>query len=213
MSLNCTTPKYDELYAAWLTEPAKLLDLGDFKAGDRVLDLCGGTGIVSRAALDRRALDVTLLDLVPRARHLRHLWPIFQEREGHAEAADRFLPHDYFDLVVCRQAIGYLDVEQAAKAVYKVLRADGRFVFNTFERPRWRFKTYLLNDTRYAEASGYLGRTVVHVQAGLGIGVDVTKFRWHHDLAGRIVRVGGFTVDEIHEGRSVLRLCETRSVT
>jgi len=207
MSLNCTTPKYDELYATWLAEPAKLLDLAGFKAGDRVLDLCGGTGVVSRAALDRGALDVTLLDLAPRAGHLRHLWPIFQEREGRAEAANRLLPHDYFDLVVCRQAIGYLDVKRTAQAVHAVLRSGGRFVFNTFGHPRWRLKTYQFNGTRYVEASGYLDRTVMHVQAGLGIGFDITKFRWHRERDLREALTGLFTFNEIHEGRSLYYVC------
>jgi SAM-dependent methyltransferase len=205
--LDCTTPKYDALYAAWLTEPTKLLDLADFKAGDRVLDLCGGTGLVSHAALLRGALDVTLLDIAPRAAHLGHLWPIFQEREGRAEAADRLLPHDYFDIAVCRQAIGYLDVRRTAQAVHKVLRPGGRFVFNTFERPRWGLKTYKLNGTRYVEASGYLRRMVLHVQAGLGVGLDVTKFHWHSQHALHEALAGLFAFDEIHEGRSVYYVC------
>jgi|APSaa5957512576_1039674.scaffolds.fasta_scaffold64054_2 16S rRNA G966 N2-methylase RsmD len=66
--MNCTTDKYDALYARWLEKPGTLLDLAGYEPGQTVLDLCGGTGAVSLECLDRGAgpAEVTLLDLNPR---------------------------------------------------------------------------------------------------------------------------------------------------
>jgi ubiquinone/menaquinone biosynthesis C-methylase UbiE len=208
MNLDCTTPKYGELYARWLANPGKLLDLAGMRHGDRVLDLCGGTGIVSRAALDRGALRVVLLDLMPRATH-----PLISQVQGRAEDADQLLQHDgAFDLVVCRQSIGYLDMKQVAAAIHQVLRPGGRFVFNTFTKPRWALKTYALGGTRFVEASGYLGHTVIHVQAGRGLGIDVTRFRWYHDWELRAALVPYFEIHEIDEGRSIYYVCTKREI-
>jgi hypothetical protein len=80
---------------------------------------------------------------------------------------------------VCRQAIGYLDVEKTARAVANVLRPGGRFVFNAFKHPKFALKVYTFGGVRFLEASGFFGKTVFHVQASPGIGLDVTRFRWH----------------------------------
>lgn len=205
MNLDCTTPLYEELYARWLWHEDGLLDRAQMKAGDKVLDLCGGTGVISRQALDLGALEVVLLDLAPRAFHLKHLYPLFCQRRGRAEEVATLFPKHYFDIIVCRQAIGYLDPEQVAQGVFQVLRPGGRFVFNTFKRPRWLAKTYRMGGTRFFEAAGYLGDHVVHLQAGWGLGIDVTKFRWHRDLKTTMGRY--FSVHEETRGNSLYYTC------
>jgi len=218
MNLACTRDDYAELYARWLIEPGKLLDLAELKSGERVIDLCGGTGIVAREAVRRGAASAFVVDLNPRVDdstidHSQTDYRLVPPFRGRAEEVDQLLAAHVetlhairstsllsdtrgcmgascrcrryspdFDLVVCRQAIGYLDLQQTARAVAKVLRPGGRFVFNCFQRPRWALKTYVHDGKRFIEASGYIGRTVMHVQAAPGIGIDVTKFRWHREI-------------------------------
>ena len=197
MKLDCTTDKYEDLYARWLVDPGKLLKLGGLKSGDRVIDLCGGTGIVGQTALDWGASYVVVADLNPRIRRrsdgrlqpviaraesidvsMRYVEDRLAELRGEPESDNDELDKP-FDLVVCRQAIGYLDVEKTARAVANVLRPGGWFVFNTFKQPKFALKSYLFDGRRFLEASGFFGRTVFHVQASPKIGVDVTRFRWH----------------------------------
>ena len=198
--LDCTTGKYDDLYDRWLDKPGALLDWANFDPlQDRLLDLCGGTGVVSKDALRRGAKTVTLLDLNPRT-----LDPRIKRIRGRAEdligdggkpfnplACDESHPPPTdrrgllpeWNLIVCRQAIGYLDLPCVAQRLWSVLPAGGRFVFNTFSRPKWSFKTYRRTSTswtrRYFEASAYFGKRIFHFQARVGAGFDITSFRWH----------------------------------
>ena len=85
--LNCTTDKYERLYAPWINKGDDLLDWADMRAGDKVLDLCGGTGSVAMRALARGASEVHLLDLNPRCKD-----PRVKQFKGRVEAAYTILP-------------------------------------------------------------------------------------------------------------------------
>lgn len=176
---ECTTDKYDVLYRRWLKNPGDLLDRAGFEPGMRVIDLCGGTGVVAFEALRRGAAEVVLVDLNPRAPVTERLHQV--KGDAH-NVMDLMWPHwgtRSFDLVVCRQAIAYLeDLPKLAREVSTMLRPGGKFVFNTFRRPRWGARTYKLDGRRYFEASGHIGRIVGHVQAAWGVGLDVSIFEW-----------------------------------
>lgn len=205
--LDCTTPKYHTLYARWLRHDDGLLDRGGLKRGDRVVDLCGGTGVISRQALGRGASEVVLFDLNPRPFEDFDPRGAFVVVKGAAEEAHKLLAPAFYDLVVCRQAIGYLDLAKTAASVAAVLKPGGRFVFNTFGKPRWLAKTYVLDGKRFFEAAGFLGDRVVHLQAGLGIGLDVTKFRWHKPAEIRAAMEKHFDVTEESRKNSFYYLC------
>lgn len=170
---DCQTPIYNGLYARWLTNPGMLLDYAGFHPKDELLDLCGGTGAISLEAIRRGGRNITLLDLNPRC----HVHPIKQIR-GYAENIHN-LTSDLYDIVVCRQAIGYLDIENAFLAVAQILKPGGRFVFNTFVRPRWTAKFYAFGGHSYLEASAFLFNKVIHFTASPSFGFDMTLFRWH----------------------------------
>lgn len=186
--LDCTTERYDALYARWLEKPGDLLDLAGYEPGMKLLDLCGGTGAVAREALRRGAPpeSVTLYDLNPRL--TGHETRDVRQVGGKAERVGLVLWEERgsFDLVVCRQAIAYVDLaaEPAfAPGVWSLLRPDGKLVFNSFVRPRWALKSYLHQGERYVEASGWLGKWVGHLQWKLGTlgGLDLSLFRWHRE--------------------------------
>lgn len=225
--LNCTTPKYRELYARWLVNPGKLLDVADLRPGERVIDLCGGTGVVASEALKRGARTAIVFDLNPRSavfgmkgnaeeldvaflRFVDYLHQPDGECAGLTCSCRNYRPN--FDLIVCRQAINYLNLDKVANAAHAMLRPGGRFVFNTFGKPRFLAKTYKHQGKRFFELAGHFRDHVVHVQAGLGIGVDVTKFRWYRsEEIKHAMRGAGFWPEERTQGNSSTYLCRKAS--
>ena len=207
--LDCTTDKYGELYPRWLDEPGKLLRWAGCKAKDRVLDLCGGTGAAAVEAVAMGCDTVVLLDRNPRCDD-----PRVKIARGDAEAAPEVLLEAHqarqFDLVICRQAIGYLDLICVGAAMWPVLAPGARFVFNAFREPRWSWKSYRHSGKRFLEASAYFGRTVFHLQASPTVGLDVTRFRWHtHEDIMRTMAIF-FDVEHEFHGRSARYLCRRK---
>jgi SAM-dependent methyltransferase len=203
MRLACTTETYEVLYAKWLEKPGELLDFAHFDVGgDYLLDLCGGTGAVAKEAIRRGQEVAWLLDLNPRCDD-EHVICVRGRAEEAISAfgALRYTPK--FNLVACRQAIGYLDLAQTFAAVERLLKPGGRFVLNAFRRPKWSLKTYRHGGVRYVEASGFLGRRVLHLQAMRG-DYDVSMFRWH--TREEIVQAGSVSfnlVDQVVSERSM----------
>lgn len=200
---DCRTENYGELYSPWLVRSGDLLDWADATLNDSLLDLCGGTGAVAQDALKRGLTDVWLFDLNPRCGDGR-----VHEVQG---AAEELLLSPYltrtFSLVVCRQALGYLDLEKIADGVHRVLEPGGRFVFNNFLQPRWGWKWYRHDDRSFLEISGHLGNRVVHLQASPTIGADVSVFRWHkHEDVLAAFRTR-FDISFEERGRSGRYLC------
>lgn len=241
MNLDCTTDKYQTLYARWLVDPGKLLDLAGLQPGDRVIDLCGGTGVVAKEALKRGARNAYVVDLNPGRAYqdtddVRMIPPFW----GRAEEVDELLLrhvetlHDLpnlatgepqgclgarcrcklltldFDLVVCRQAIGYVNIKRTARAVANVLRPGGKFVFNAFQKPKFAFKSYRFDGKRFYEASGFFGRTVYHLQASPTIGIDVTRFTWHHERDLDLALAPYFLVEKSSTEKSLYYVCHKR---
>lgn len=209
--LDCTTERYDLLYARWLERPGDLLDLAGWVPGMRLLDLCGGTGAVTREALRRGAnpKSLTLLDLNPRFSDSRvNLVTGAAERLG-------TLIRDWetFDVVVCRQAISYLSVDKRFAAfVWTLLRPGGKFTFNSFVQPRWAFKSYAHGGHDYVELSAWFPvpfsvPRVAHVQWCKGAGADISLFRWHREADLKRVFESMFAVEITRSERGLRWVC------
>lgn len=207
--LDCTTNNYETLYARWLEKPGSLLDWAEYRPEQRLLDLCGGTGAVSKEALARGAPEVWLADLNPRVDDPR-IQTIRTPAEQLGIYYDPRLPEftpraqlPAWDLIVCRQALGYLDLPRLASALGRALPVGGRFVFNTFVRPKFAAKMYRHDGRLYFEASAFVGRHVFHLQAMDG-DFDVTHFHWwtEQDVRDAFVTSGLFGVRQFRNTSS-----------
>lgn len=200
--LDCTTDKYDDLYARWLEKPGDLLDLAGYKPVMYLLDLCGGTGVVTREAIRRGSepQNITLWDKNPRLP-----LPGVLQIAGDAKHLPGPL-HGPYDVVVCRQAVAYLDVTPVFAGVRQLLKTGGVFVFNSFVRPKWAWKSYTYDGARFIEASGWIGKWVLHLQWCRGGGFDVSLFQWHREeeLRGALV---GFDVEVTRSERGLRWRC------
>jgi len=209
--LDCTTDCYASFYAPWLVDADALLRLTNLQAGERLLDLCGGTGVVSQAAMKYKPSAVTLLDLKPRPEGMLVTNCDFTIAYGRAEELIGNWPRHSYDVVVCRQALGYLSLNATMQAVEFVLAPGGRFVFNSFHRPEtFRWKHYRFGGAEYVEAHLFAFDHVLHLQGKLWEGFDLTKFRYHSprrilDAAERF-----FYVDVIPRGRGLHWICRKK---
>ena len=115
------------MFSRW---PAHLLDLGDVRAGQTVLDVACGTGIVARNAADRVGPNgsVTGVDLNENmlivARRVR---PDVTWKQGDVAALP--FPDDRFDAVLCQMALMFFpDRAGALREMARVARSGARVV-------------------------------------------------------------------------------------
>lgn len=113
---------------------APLLDAADIDAGQHVLDVCCGTGLVTKAALQRGA-DVVGLDIsepMVEIAGAKRLDASF--RTGDAEALP--FPDATFDRVICNFGLYHLhDPDRAITEASRVLKPGGRYAFTTWCGP------------------------------------------------------------------------------
>ena len=205
MELNCTTDKYEALYAPWLANPGKLLDAVGWEPGQIILDLCGGTGAISRECIWRGAdpSTVHLLDLNPRCMDDRiTIYKGDANRLGKTFGSMQPDCHRMFDVVVIRQAAAYLDWSGVQVIwLMALLKPGGKLVFNIFEKaPRVRLKMQEYAGRTFFEAGFRLLGRVYHLQASPGLGFDVTRFR-QPDL-NRMAKLLGYHFDLCITGKS-----------
>jgi ubiquinone/menaquinone biosynthesis C-methylase UbiE len=132
-------PSFPQMYERLLVEPLfrpwaeTLLDRAGLTAGDRVIDLACGTGIVSRIARSRTDGKIVGVDLSPLMLEVaRSVAPDIDWREGNASA----LPVDEnekFDLLVCQQGLQFFpEKPQSALEMHRVLAKGGKAVVATW---------------------------------------------------------------------------------
>ena len=132
---------FPEMYERWLVEPLfqpwaeVLLDLTRLRAGDRVVDIACGTGIVARTARKKLGPDsrVVGVDVSPQMLAVaRSVEPGVEWREGNAAA----LPcgnGETFDVVACQQGLQFFpDKPAAAREMRRVLAPGGRVAVATW---------------------------------------------------------------------------------
>lgn len=188
---------YDYLYANYLGEGHDSLDdavsrVVKSRIPDKALDLCAGTGHLTRYLVRQHVPHVIALDgsdamlrqLRGKLLPLDHvyssistLWVDLNEPRAIPQVRSQI---GEMDLVTCRQGVGYLK----PKVLFQLptlLRPGGTLLFNTFVKPShkpwWRRR-----DDGIYEAGFFVFGRVVHLQARWPR-VDMTHFYWH-DIEG-----------------------------
>lgn len=128
---------YEETLVGPLFRPwaETLLDLARVAAGDRVLDVACGTGIVARLARQRIGNEGRVVGVdasAPMLAVAAEIAPEVEWREGDAAS----LPlgdDDRFDVVVCQQGLQFFaDKAAAVREMRRVLASGGRLVIATW---------------------------------------------------------------------------------
>ncbi len=141
MTLPFAQLSFPEMYERDLVGPLfqpwveQVLDEVELAAGDRVLDVACGTGIVARLAKARvgETGRVVGVDLSPAMLAVaRRVAPGIDWRDGDASA----LPlqgDELFDVVVCQQGLQFFpDRPAAARQMHRALAAGGRLAVSTW---------------------------------------------------------------------------------
>lgn len=132
---------FPEMYERWLVDPlfrpwvAGLLDDVELEAGNRLLDVACGTGIVARIAKERVGSSgaVVGVDINPEMLGVaRGAEPEIDWREGSADALP-LAEDERFDAVVCQQGLQFFpDKTAAVRAMGDALAPDGRLAVATW---------------------------------------------------------------------------------
>jgi SAM-dependent methyltransferase len=209
---------YRALYARYYhgRDVGEILQMLDPLQNARVLDLCGGDGRLSLAAIAAGAREVVLVDtsdaMIP------------PETKDHPQVSiftypvDHYLVHaamhdEVFDGVMCRQGVNYWLDDALTRNVSLVLKPGGVFAFNTFnQRPpeNPRVLQYELDGHSFAEVSSLIGDKVHHLQVRDGMKPHYTTFLWLSPERLRELLEPYFVVNEERRGKTSLYRCEKK---
>jgi len=203
--------KYRLLYSRYFErKPEELLALVGPLTGKKVLDICGGNGRASIAALAMGASECTLIDscleMIP-----DDLDP--RIRVENVEVCHAFRYMLDYDVAVCQQAINYWFDEDTIRLLYEAMVPGGVFVFNTFnQRPSTKpmVKEYEYKDLNYVEISWRMGEVVQHVQICQGMEPHTTSFQWIPSITFKMTMKPWFEVTEIKIGKTTIYKCVRR---
>jgi ubiquinone/menaquinone biosynthesis C-methylase UbiE len=125
------------IFAGWATD---LVEIADLRAGERVLDVACGTGIVVRTAAPRVGpaghvvgVDVNDAMLAVARAQAQLAGVVIEWRQG--DAATLPFPDASFDAVLCQQGLQHMDDREAAvREMRRVLAPSGRVVASMFSR-------------------------------------------------------------------------------
>ncbi|ELY93107.1 Methyltransferase type 11 [Natrialba chahannaoensis JCM 10990] len=123
------------IFTAWAD---RLIETGDVQAGDRVLDVACGTGIVARRAASRvgtsgsvDGLDINEGMLAVAEKTAADSHPSIEWQQG--DAMELPFPEEQFDIVCCQQALQFFDDPTAAvEEMGRVLAPGGRVALSVW---------------------------------------------------------------------------------
>ena len=205
---------YEQMYKRYFDKGISyLINQADLKKEDKVLDICGGNGRLTKELL-KRCDDVSYLD--------RELDMIPSELvklgvKVYNEDILSFVKRtkEKYNKVFCEQAINYwllnINVEEFSKIFYQ----NGLFIFNTFSNmpsSKPMIKEYTIEGINYLEISYLVNNKVQHVQIREGYPPHFTEFDWiskddYHDLLSPY-----FDIELFDDGRSSLYKCKRKTL-
>ena len=187
--LEMSGADYEAMYARYIGRNLDQLILAAGPVeGKRVLDLCAGSGAVSRRVKELGAAHVTAAD-----KSRKMLEGLFEKGVDQVVVLDQ---PDYqialgsiveqvgseYDLVICRQAVNYWWSTNSLSDAMLPLKRGGFFVFNTFHGDGWvdpyhpTTSEYEIDGVHFAEAHWLVNNTIYHVQCCEGYPPHITTF-------------------------------------
>lgn len=203
---------YEKMYTRYFDKGVNyLIEKADLDADDKVLDLCGGNGRLTRE-LVKRCKNVSYLD--------RELDMIPDDLQGlgitiYNEDIESFVNHskEKYSKVFCEQAVNYwllnIDIEKFSN----IFETNGLFIFNTFlNKPTLKpmIKQYEIDEINYLEVSYLINQKVEHIQIREGYKPHFTEFDWISSKQFEQLLSPYFDLERIDNGKSSLYICRRK---
>lgn len=203
---------YEKLYKRYFNKGVDyLVDEANVGNDDKVLDLCGGNGRLTRK-LTTLTKDVTYVD------QERDMIP--GDLKGLGVNVINMSVQDFvdnnkvkFNKVFCEQAVNYWMLHIDVKKFSKIFAKNGLFIFNTFsskpsEKPM--IKEYVIDGISYLEISYLVDNKVNHVQIREGFEPHFTIFDWISEDDYKKLLGDYFDIKVIDDGKSALYICRRK---
>lgn len=203
---------YENLYKRFFNKGVQyLIDEGNIQADDKILDICGGNGRLTKE-LKKLCQNVSYLD------QEKDMMPKDLENLGikvYNASIERFVEttKEKFSKVFCEQAINYwllnIDIEKFSN----IFEKDGRFIFNTFSnKPSIKpmVKEYEIENKNYLEISYLVNEKVYHIQVCEGYAPHFTIFDWISEEIYLKLLSPYFDIKIKDNGKSALYICKRK---
>lgn len=203
---------YEEMYKRYFLKGVNyLIDEASVNSYDKVLDICGGNGRLTKELI-KFSNDVSYLDKE------KDMIPDDLKKLGinvYNDSIENFVDNsnEKYTKVFCEQAINYWLLNIDIKKFSNLFLKDGLFIFNTFKnKPSTKpmIKEYVLDNKNYLEISYLVNNKVYHVQVCEGYEPHFTEFDWiSKDMYNKILSPH-FDIELKDTGKSLLYKCKKR---
>lgn len=203
---------YENLYKRYFLKGVDyLIKEANLSANDKVLDICGGNGRLTKELL-KFTNDVSYLDKE------KDMIPPNLEQIGvnvYNTSIENFIneTNEKYTKVFCEQAINYWLLNIDINRFSNLFEKDGLFIFNTFSnKPSIKpmIKEYVLDDINYLEISYLIDNKVYHIQVCEGYEPHFTVFDWISKDQYLELLAPYFEVNIKDNGKSSLYLCKRK---
>lgn len=203
---------YEKMYRRYFDKGIDyLISVADLKKSDKVLDLCGGNGRLTKE-IKKYSNDVSYVD------QEKDMIPDTLEMDGikvYNYSIQDFvnINKDKYDKVFCQQAVNYWLLSVDVKKFSEMFKKDGLFVFNTFSKKpsnKPMIKEYVIDDVSYLEVSYLVGREVNHIQVREGFPPHFTKFDWISEDEYRDILTPYFDIEIDDNDTSAVYVCRRK---
>lgn len=205
---------YEKMYKRYFDKGVGyLIDRADLKRDDKVLDICGGNGRLTRELL-KRCNDVSYLD------READMIPEDLEKLGvrvYNEDVETFVNHsqEKYNKVFCEQAINYWLLNINIEQFSNIFLPNGLFIFNTFSNMPTKnpmIKQYTIDGINYFEISYLVDNKVEHIQIREGYSPHFTEFDWISQEQYRELLSPYFDIELFDNGKSSLYKCKRKKL-
>lgn len=203
---------YEKMYKRYFDKGVEyFIEKADLKPSDKVLDICGGNGRLTKE-LKQKCSNVSYLDkesdMIPD--ELKQLGI-----NVYNEDIENFVNHskDKYTKVFCEQAVNYWLLNIDIKKFSNIFDKNGLFIFNTFSnKPSFKpmLKEYVIEDTNYLEISYLVNNKVEHIQIREGFPPHFTEFDWISKEQYIELLSPYFDLELIDDGKSSLYICKRK---
>ena len=203
---------YEKLYKRYFLKGVDyLIKEADLICNDKVLDICGGNGRLTKE-LVKFSNDVSYLDKE------EDMIPLELEKLGvkvYNDSVENFIDNEKqkYTKVFCEQAINYWLLKIDVKKFSDLFEKDGLFIFNTFSNKpsnKPMIKEYTLDEKSYLEVSYLTNNKVQHIQICEEYQPHFTVFDWISEEQYKKLLSPYFDIKIKNDGKSSLYICKRR---